>query len=71
MGSGGSFAGGPPPQMTHVHGNHRHQDDPAQPLKPLAMGQEVTPEGLTQISATVRTEKRKVPQEIEQQYTSE
>ena len=37
-------------------------------LKPLAMGQVVTPEDFTRISATVRTDKRKVAQEIQQQY---
>jgi hypothetical protein len=38
-------------------------------LKPLAMGQVVTPEDFTRISATVRSDKRKVAQEIQQQYT--
>ena len=38
-------------------------------LKPLAMGQKVTPEDFTRISATVRSDKRKVAQEIQQQYT--
>ena len=37
-------------------------------LKPLAMGQKVTPEDFTRISATVRSDKRKVSQEIQQQY---
>jgi uncharacterized protein (DUF1778 family) len=37
-------------------------------LKPLAMGQVVTPEEFTRISATVRSDKRKVAQEIQQQY---
>jgi len=37
-------------------------------LKPLAMGQTVTPEDFTRISATVRSDKRKVAQEIHQQY---
>ena len=37
-------------------------------LKPLAMGQTVTPEDFTRISATVRSDKRKVAQEIQQQY---
>lgn len=37
-------------------------------LKPLAMGQVVTPEDFTRISATVRSDKRKVAQEIQQQY---
>lgn len=37
-------------------------------LKPLAMGQVVTPEDFTRISATVRSDKRKVTQEIQQQY---
>lgn len=37
-------------------------------LKPLAMGQPVTPEDFARISATVRTDKRKVAQEIQQQY---
>jgi hypothetical protein len=39
-------------------------------LKPLAMGQVVTPEDFTRISATVRADKRKVAQEIQQQYTN-
>jgi hypothetical protein len=39
-------------------------------LKPLAMGQVVTPEDFTRISATVRSDKRKVAQEIQQQYTN-
>ena len=38
-------------------------------LKPLAMGQKVTPEDFTRISATVRSDKRKVAQEIQQQYS--
>ena len=38
-------------------------------LKPLSMGQVVTPEDFTRISATVRSDKRKVAQEIQQQYT--
>jgi hypothetical protein len=37
-------------------------------LKPLAMGQVVTPEDFTRISATVRSDKRKVAREIQQQY---
>ncbi len=37
-------------------------------LKPLAMGHVVTPEDFTRISATVRSDKRKVAQEIQQQY---
>ncbi len=37
-------------------------------LKPLAMGQVVTPEDFTRISATVRSDKRKVAHEIQQQY---
>ena len=37
-------------------------------LKPLAMGQIVTSEDFTRISATVRSDKRKVAQEIQQQY---
>ncbi len=37
-------------------------------LKPLAMGQVVTTEDFTRISATVRSDKRKVAQEIQQQY---
>jgi len=37
-------------------------------LKPLAMGQPVTPEDFARISATVRNDKRKVAQEIQQQY---
>jgi len=37
-------------------------------LKPLAMGQIVTPEDFNRISATVRSDKRKVSQEIQQQY---
>jgi hypothetical protein len=37
-------------------------------LKPLAMGQVVTPEDFARISATVRSDKRKVAQEIQQQY---
>ena len=37
-------------------------------LKPLAMGQLVTPEDFTRISATVRSDKRKVAQEVQQQY---
>src|SRR5665213_1418017 len=37
-------------------------------LKPLAMGQIVTPEDFTRISATVRSDKRKIAQEIQQQY---
>ncbi len=39
-------------------------------LKPLAMGQVVTPEDFTRISATVRSDKRKVAQEIQQQYVT-
>ena len=38
-------------------------------LKPLAMGQKVTTEDFTRISATVRSDKRKVAQEIQQQYS--
>ena len=37
-------------------------------LKPLAMGQVVTPEDFSRISATVRSDKGKVAQEIQQQY---
>ena len=37
-------------------------------LKPLAMGQVITPEDFSRISATVRSDKRKVAQEIQQQY---
>ena len=37
-------------------------------LKPLAMGQQVTTEDFARISATVRKDKRKVAQEIQQQY---
>ncbi len=37
-------------------------------LKPLAMGQVVTPDDFARISATVRNDKRKVAQEIQQQY---
>ena len=37
-------------------------------LKPLAMGQIVTPDDFSRISATVRSDKRKVAQEIRQQY---
>ena len=37
-------------------------------LKPLAMGQVVTPEDFSRISSTVRSDKRKVAQEIRQQY---
>ena len=37
-------------------------------LKPLAMGQQVTTEDFARISATVRNDKRKVAQEIQQQY---
>jgi hypothetical protein len=39
-------------------------------LKPLAMGQVVTTEDFSRISATVRSDKRKVAQEIQQQYTT-
>ena len=39
-------------------------------LKPLLMGQKVTPERLTEIMTTVRTEKRKAAQEVMQQYTT-
>ena len=39
-------------------------------LKPLAMGQVITPEDFSRISATVRSDKRKVAQEIQQQYIS-
>ena len=37
-------------------------------LKPLAMGQVITPEDFSRISATVRSDKSKVAQEIQQQY---
>ncbi|MDE3104858.1 MAG: hypothetical protein KGK08_06760 [Acidobacteriota bacterium] len=37
-------------------------------LKPLAMGQPVTAEDFARITASVRNEKRKVAQEIQQQY---
>ena len=37
-------------------------------LKPLAMGQVITSEDFFRISATVRSDKRKVAQEIQQQY---
>jgi hypothetical protein len=37
-------------------------------LKPLAMGQVVTQEDFSRISATVRSDKRKIAQEIQQQY---
>jgi hypothetical protein len=37
-------------------------------LKPLAMGQLVSPEDFTRISASVRSDKRKVAHEIQQQY---
>ena len=37
-------------------------------LKPLAMGQQVTSEDFARISTTVRNDKRKVAQEIQQQY---
>jgi hypothetical protein len=39
-------------------------------LKPLAMGQIVSPEDFTRISASVRSDKRKVAHEIQQQYTT-
>jgi hypothetical protein len=39
-------------------------------LKPLAMGRQVTSEDFARISATVRSDKRKVAQEIQQQYLS-
>jgi hypothetical protein len=39
-------------------------------LKPLAMGKIVTPEDYTRISAAVRSDKRKVAHEIQQQYTA-
>ena len=39
-------------------------------LKPLAMGQVITPEDFSRISATVRSDKRKVAQEIQQQYVT-
>ena len=39
-------------------------------LKPLAMGQVVTTEDFTRISATVRSDKRKVAQEIQRQYNT-
>jgi len=38
-------------------------------VKPFAIGQVVTPEDFTRISATVRSDKRKVAQEIQQQYS--
>jgi len=37
-------------------------------LKPLAMGKIVTPEDFTRISTSVRTDKRKIAHEIQQQY---
>ena len=37
-------------------------------LKPLAMGKIVTPEDFTRISASVRSDKRKIAHEIQQQY---
>ena len=37
-------------------------------LKPLAMGKIVTPEDFVRIGASVRSDKRKVAQEIQQQY---
>ena len=37
-------------------------------LKPLAMGQVITSDDFSRISATVRSDKRKVAQEIQQQY---
>ena len=39
-------------------------------LKPLAMGQVITSEDFSRISATVRSDKRKVAQEIQQQYVT-
>ena len=39
-------------------------------LKPLAMGKIVTQEDYTRISAAVRSDKRKVANEIQQQYTT-
>ena len=39
-------------------------------LKPLAMGQVITSEDFSRISATVRSDKRKVAQEIQQQYVN-
>jgi hypothetical protein len=39
-------------------------------LKPLAMGQIVSPEDFVRISASVRSDKRKVAHEIQQQYTA-
>ena len=39
-------------------------------LKPLAMGKLVTQEDYTRISAAVRSDKRKVASEIQQQYTA-
>ena len=39
-------------------------------LKPLAMGKIVTQEDYTRISAAVRSDKRKVANEIQQQYTA-
>ena len=37
-------------------------------LKPLAMGKIVTPEDFVRISASVRSDKRKIAHEIQQQY---
>jgi hypothetical protein len=39
-------------------------------LKPLAMGQIVSPDDFIRISASVRSDKRKVAHEIQQQYTA-
>jgi hypothetical protein len=39
-------------------------------LKPLAMGQVLTQEDFSLISATVRSDKRKIAQEIQQQYVT-
>jgi len=39
-------------------------------LKPLAMGQIVSPEDFIRISASVRSDKRKVAYEIQQQYAA-
>ena len=39
-------------------------------LKPLAMGEKLTQQGFAEIAAQVRSEKRKVAQEIQQQYTA-
>jgi hypothetical protein len=39
-------------------------------LKPLAMGQIVSPDDFIRISASVRSDKRKVAYEIQQQYAA-